>query len=122
VIRSSPERVSVWDLLCERRGRLPTLIEKRSARDSDPGACRIMPGNDGPGEHRVARRGGMMRRQRLCSGREDDEQRNERPGRDDHTPSRGSPIGALRCGFGFETFQHAITRFVALKQIGWARI
>ena len=72
-----------------------------------------MSGNDGAGELRVAWRGGMMRRQRLRSGTKDNEHGNEHPGRDDHAPSRGKPIVALRFGFGFETFEHAITRFVA---------
>jgi hypothetical protein len=71
-----------------------------------------MAGNDGASEFRVVRRGGMMRRQRLRPGTKDDEQRNQHPGRDDHAPSREKPIVALRLGLGFDTFQHAITRFL----------
>src|SRR5208282_6124578 len=110
------------DLLCERRGGLPALLKKRSTRDADPGACRIMSGNDGTGELRVAWRGGMMRRQRLRPGTKDDEQRNEHPGRDDHSPSGCTPVVALRFGLGFETFEHTITRFVAMQQLGRPRL
>ena len=68
-----------------------------------------MPRDDGAGELRVAWRGGMMRRQRLRPGTKDKEHGNEHPGRDDHAPSGGKPIVTLRFGFGFDTFQHAIT-------------
>src|SRR5271166_6922223 len=81
-----------------------------------------MSGNDGTGELRVAWRGGMMRRQRLRPGTKDDEQRNEHPGRDDHSPSGCTPVVALRFGLGFETFEHTITRFVAMQQLGRPRL
>jgi hypothetical protein len=70
-----------------------------------------MSGNDGADEFRMVWRGGMMRRQRLRPRTKYNEHRNDHPGRDDHTPSRGKPIVELRFGFGFDTVQHATTLF-----------
>jgi hypothetical protein len=70
-----------------------------------------MAGNDDTGEFRVAWGGGMMRRQCLRPGKQNDKQENESPSRGDHTPSSGMPI-AMRLGFGSDTFQHAITRLL----------
>jgi hypothetical protein len=58
-----------------------------------------------------------MRCQCLRPGKQNDKQENEGPGRGDDVPSSGMPI-TLRIGFKSDTFQHDITPFVALQQIG----
>jgi len=96
--------------------------KKRGTRGADPGTCRIMPGNDGAGELRVAGRPGMMRSQGFRTGKTEHNQYNERPGRDDDPPSPEMPIDTLRRGFALAVFRHAITLSVTLQQVGPPRL
>jgi hypothetical protein len=105
---SSPERVWIRLPCYERGGGFSALFERRGTRDADPDARRVMPRYHSASEFRMAPSRGMVRRHCLRPGKEHDEQNDERPCRDDATPSAGLRVAScLR--FGFDAFEHAIT-------------
>ena len=118
MISSSPNRIWVGCSRHECRDGLAAFVKRCGTRDADPGARRIVPRYDGAGELRVAGSHCTVRGQRLRPGKQNDEQDNEYPGRDDDTPSFGMPIVTFGLASGFETFQHGITPFAAGQQMG----
>ena len=100
---SSPERIWIRQPGYERGGRFSALSERRGTRDADPGARRVMPGYHSARKFRMSPACDMVRRHCLRPSKEQNEQNNERPCREDASPS--ARLRVAHC----DTFEHAIT-------------
>ena len=105
---SSPERIWIRQPCYECGGGFCALFERRGARHPDPSARRVMPGYHSARKFRMSPACDMVRRHCLRPSKEQNEQNNERPCREDASPSARLRV-VHRFRFGFDTFEHAIT-------------